>query len=212
MSGMQMYFYVVHSRKDHKRVDPILKGLQAKGVDVWADNMLAPGSNWGPKVYEAIKNAGGFLVIVSEESIHEPVIKGQLAILNRTRPGGAVVVMLDDIQDLPDDFDEMQPVRVAGDDTPTAVKKIAEAVQSVEVDEGNRNDIADDAAMKISEMVTESKRGAKAPGRGGGPPDSIFIVHGHDHILRDEVNAYLNELGVETVILSQIDVGQDSLF
>jgi predicted nucleotide-binding protein len=206
----ETFYYVVHSRKDHKRVDPILKGLQAKGVNVWADNMLAPGSNWGPKVYEAIKNAAGFLVIVSEQSLHEPAIKGQLAILSKTRPGGSAVVLLDDIQDVPQDFEELHPVRVAGDDTATAVSKIVEAVEQ---GGDNRNKIGDEAAMRISEMVTEQKRGAKAPGRGGGgPPDSIFIVHGHDHVLRDEVNAYLNSLGVETVILSQIDVGQDSLF
>ena len=205
------YYFIVHSRKDHQRVDPIMKGLLANGVNVWADNMLKPGTNWGTDVYEAIKNSRGLLAFISNASLKEPHIRAQLDILSRSRESDGVTVLLEEIEHPPQHLSSISPVNIAGADTATAVDTITEAIAALP---SKALDIADEEAKKISFLMAEQKRGVKTPGRGGAssPPDSIFIVHGHDHDLRDEVDAYLNTLGIETVILSQIDVGQDSLF
>ena len=47
---------------------------------------------------------------------------------------------------------------------------------------------------------------------GGAGRNAVFLVHGHDHAFRDEVDEHLRSLGVEPVVLSKVGGASQSLF
>src|SRR5512139_222192 len=63
------HIFVSYSRKNHEKVDQIVKRLQADGFEVWIDRQdLAGGQAWREEIVVAIDTAYAFLLVLSPAS------------------------------------------------------------------------------------------------------------------------------------------------
>lgn len=205
-------YFVIHSKKDHDAVEPIVKGLQAMGFRLWLDTMLTPGENWERAITEHIYNARGLLVFLSHASLAESGVQRQLEILAQGRTAYVVPILLEANVSLPTPLQSIARVDVAADTPAEAVQHIGTALQTLPAPPTDETCIEMPHANALAHVFAETRRGSKMPAPRATVPNSIFIVHGHDLELRDWVDSTLREWGIETVILQQIDAAHDSLF
>jgi len=209
------HYFVIHSKKDHQRVAPIIKHLQSKNYMIWADTMLNPGENWVKTIDDILRRARGLLVFISNNSLQEKAVQQQLDIIRRGNLTYVIPIMLEDVE-LPPELLTTIGIDITGSDTPTASAKIEAAIKNLPEKEVDISCLESDQVEDLAQTLANTRRGTKYSGDDQSAksriPDSIFIVHGHDIELRDEVEQTLRDWGIETVILQQIDAVNDSLF
>jgi predicted nucleotide-binding protein len=206
------FYFGTYARKDYERVHPIIDALRGEAVSVWVETMLQPGQDWTQTVSTALVEARGILFFLSQQSFETDFMQEQLALIALGKVGFVLPILLDEIF-FPPPFGQIPHVLAAGKSPAEAAQAIAErlreiqaaqaAIQAGDMPESELHNLADALAASLR---PEGRKSLKSQ------PDSIFIVHGHDLALRDEVAAYLTGLGIKTVILTEIAEGHQSLF
>lgn len=67
-SGDQPYIFVSYSHSDAERVYPLLSALKQRGLNIWYDEGLEPGSSWRAGLADSIQNCERVLFLVSSVS------------------------------------------------------------------------------------------------------------------------------------------------
>ncbi|MBD2465806.1 toll/interleukin-1 receptor domain-containing protein [Oscillatoria sp. FACHB-1407] len=68
--------FISYCRREAPFVDSFLKALEKRGFKVWLDyHVLVPGRPWEEQIYEGLKEAEVFLLVVSQESIASKNVK-----------------------------------------------------------------------------------------------------------------------------------------
>lgn len=67
--GDEPYIFVSYAHADSARVYPLLVDLRERGVNIWYDEGIEPGSKWREELSSAIQNAEKILFIASKKSV-----------------------------------------------------------------------------------------------------------------------------------------------
>lgn len=207
------YYFVAHSRKDQERVQLILEGLEkTHGIHLWLYNMLNPGEVWQERIEQALIEAKGLIVFITNAALQSPMVIAQMNALKVGKHEHLIGVALEKGIRLPPPFDVLPLVDVSEMTPAQASDRIWQAINSLPPLQVGETALTQTQMGSLANIIAE---GVRSPFRGLADKrqrDSIFIVHGHDLALRDEVEAYLNTLSIHSIILSEIDGGRASLF
>ncbi len=218
MTINEPYFFVSYSHRDADIVHEIVAGLQARGVKVWMDIDLMPGENWQRSITQALSGATGLIVFVSAAGMAPDWVGRELTAVAASEESFIIPVILERVPNLPHAISSRQWIDVSGY---PGLRQVEEAVEQLArtiawyVAERKAQAIPalrEADLMEIAASSVEQARGEKAPpAEAMALPDSVFIVHGHDLALRDQVEAYLASLGVKPIVLSKMANAQQSL-
>lgn len=217
------YLFVSYAREDASLVIPIVEAvrnefrLRGLNVDVWIDVAnLTPGQSWDVEITRALHDSVGLLVFVSPVAMESAWVKNEIVIAAERSGRLIIPVILRHVPNLPMELKSRQWLDLSRSrgkkDIRQAAQKIAGATES-HLDAKGAALHADPTITP--KVVSEIAEGIRAPPRASTqksrPPQSIFLVHGHDTVAVSEVETFLRERGVEPVILSKIGGTAQSL-
>lgn len=196
--------FISYARPDRTIVKQFADELNACGVDTWVDvEFLKPGQLWAEAISEKLTIADALVSVVSPTSLGSSWVYRELAEFSLLPDRTVIPVLVDgaEFSDLPRELAERQAVRIDhADQVRTAARQVAAQVHVVAHPPRSRH------AERISEtLANDLARDLRLPAAHGPEADrSIFLVHGHDHDLRDEVEGFLDTLGIKPVVLARV--------
>ena len=216
------YLFVSYARQDAETVLPIIEAVRqeyqhrALDIEIWVDiEKLVPGQRWDVEITRVLRDSVGLLVFVSPArcsrrgSAEDPAAVEHLDRL-------IIPIILEHVPNLPTDLSRRQWLDLSRprkrSDLQGAAQLIAEATEIHLISEEAPPPVSSSVAPTIAASIAKEARGVKPPDAGKGePPDSAFLVHGHDSAALAEMEAYLTELGVKTFVLSRVGGSAQSL-
>jgi predicted nucleotide-binding protein len=212
------YYFVSYAREDAAVVHRVVDGIQNQGVTIWLDTMLMPGENWADAIVQAVHRAAGLILFVSQASMDSEWIRRELRIVAQQPESCVIPVILENVADLPEEIRSIQWIdarQLQGEEQVRFI--VGELIRAIAHYErqGVRPQVPELDEEALDELAFENV--AKARGAEAGPPpavvapDAVFIVHGHDLALRDEVEQYIASLGVKPIVLTKLSNTQLSL-
>jgi predicted nucleotide-binding protein len=219
MTGEGKHLYVSYSRKDAQLVGQFVQQLtftlrqHDTPVDIWLDQQsLMPGTVWQKSIDEAIRTSVGLLVFLSPASMRSKFVLAELQAALADQERFISPIVLGDVprESLPAVLGDRILLKLPS--APTS-RQIVEAVQRVAVHINTwlmqhpqtPPPLVTPGAKKLAAEAVQSVRAAtsRQTEDDHAPPDSVFVVHGHDpDALTDVCNA-LSEFGVRPVVLSR---------
>ena len=191
--------------------------LRSPELVVWLDvEFLRPGESWEPAIARHVLAADAFVHLTSPESLRSPGAARALAAFAKRSDRPVVPVLLGDVSlrgdelDLPSPLTRIPPVRVADPDDGEQLARAARTVAGLLREFGPGRPApqsAEQPARRIARANADRLRHPRAA-----PPDHVFLVHGRDLAFRDEVDEYLDQLGLTPIILAKADSEERSLF
>lgn len=218
MSGQPIRnLFVSYARADAGHVRRFLDVLNIEvaarklPVNLWRDEeALQPGVSWLTTIAEAIENSVGLLLFVSPASMKSDWVRQELHAIMGTGDRLVVPVILEHVPNLPAELARVQWLDISPDLEDDArlrkhAARLAEAIESKLPAYRDTVPLSRDDAKKLAELTASGVRESAAPDReeSSGPPNSVFVVHGHDLATRDLVCDALSALSVEPIVLSQ---------
>jgi predicted nucleotide-binding protein len=233
MATAKPFLFVSYAREDYATVSRFVSTLRSLGVDTWMDvDALKPGELWEQSIHSALTKADGLLIFVSRNSMGSQWVKFEVQAIFEREEMRVIPVILEEVADLPPALRKRQWLMLT-DASAEAIDRAArtlaeqfrsaapveerpvtprlEAVTSWVLDKARGL-----AAPGVEPSVAAGAESLSVPGPAGAkasqqPPDSIFVVHGHDLGFRDGVVNYVRGLQIKPVILSRIGGAQQSL-
>lgn len=203
------FYFVVHSKKDHDRVLPVVEILE-QDIEVWLDTMLQPGQNWRQTIYEVLHRAAGLLLFISQANLETKPMQQRLQQMAAARPGFIIPIMLDDVHMRDADIAAHDPINA----TRLAPAEIAQAILT-RIYQTNRGLPAlptSDEIDTLAQSVAEQVRGETGGDQPAEIPTAVFIVHGHDTELLQQAEDCLRDLNIHPIVLVNIGGVELSLF
>lgn len=213
--------YVSYARTDRDIVVPIVHELRRLGLQVWIDSEeLKAGESWEKQIMEALVRANVVIMFLSQTSIKSKWVMSELA-----QARGAFVdvipVLIDKVEkaQLPPELRSMTFVDATNfsesalvSSTAREIARVADATKETTHDQkivadffrmlSSRSSTANALAAQSKEVVSASKDEA---------PNSVFVVHGHDDQMLEEVVTFIEGKGLKVVVLKDIGGASRSL-
>ena len=198
--------FVSYARPDGPTVGKFADALRAAGVDVRIDfEFLRPGDDWAQSIGEHLAAADALVVFVSPASRDSTYVQRELEAFAEAshRPIFPILINGAGFRDLSPGLVRYQAVVVGtGADIAPTANMIAERLFGIERERA----LSDDASLRVEQLADDIAADRRRPVPKTPAADRrIFMVHGHDRQLRDEVREFLRTLGLEPVILSEAD-------
>ena len=211
------YVFVSYSRRDNQIVREIVDGLKVYGINVWLDvENLLPGQQWEVQIRKALENASGLLVFVSSASMESDFVRAELQAMVEGRSGLIIPIILEHVDNLPLSLQAYQWVDISNLREPSelqeATKQIADAILLAGPLSEQQVPLSEDSAKKAAKTIATATKEPPRLTEIEQPPESVFIVHGHDKIFLDVVEGYVKNLGIEPIVLTRIGGQAQSLF
>jgi predicted nucleotide-binding protein len=219
--------FVSYAKQDAEHVLPVVDAvtteyrLRGLPVEVWIDfTHLTPGEHWDLEIERALKDSIGMLVFVSPAAIASDWVGRELMSALTHQDRLIIPVILRHVPNLPPALKQRQWLDLSSSphltraDILRAAKLIADATEEKLNAPGAAPTppVTAAAAPAIAATIAEEARGAhKAAASTVGPPDSVFVVHGHDQSALSEMEKYLTSVGVTPIILSKLGGAEQSL-
>jgi predicted nucleotide-binding protein len=201
--------FVSYARPDARIAQALVDRLRRYDVETWVDyDQLGLGVDWTQAIAEGLQRADGLVVIASERSKGSEWVTRELRLaLSRDTPIFPIVV--DDFKFLPGELRHIQAALVSSDEFDASIDNAARGIaiwidrkKPARLDPNFVNKLSDELAeeaQKAGEHVTEDAK------------RSVFVAHGHDDSALQEVTAYLRELGINPIVLRDMEEPEDSL-
>lgn len=204
------YFFVSYSRRDSERVLEIVRRLQEAKINLWVDQFaITPGERWDSAIDDALRSAIGLIIFLSSHSTASEYVRDELSYAMAN--GGAIVPVLLEDTEIPFRLANTQYIDLRDGNRATE-SVLIERLKSLASTANVETKLKDSETRFIAREVAEEIRKKETSKRNEIPPESVFIVHGHDVDLLEEIETYLIQLGVEPVVLSKMDNKHNSLF
>jgi len=85
--GNDPYIFVSYSHKDSAQVFPILQKLHERGLRVWYDEGIDPGSEWPEEIANHLLNCGLFLLFMSPDAAESHNVRREITMaVDRKKP------------------------------------------------------------------------------------------------------------------------------
>jgi predicted nucleotide-binding protein len=216
---MNPLLFVSYAREDYETVSRFASSLRSLGIETWIDvDSLRPGEKWEPAIRNAIGQADGLLFFVSKHSMSSRWVKFEIDAMVEGSEMLVIPVILDDVPDLPSSIQARQWIDLrsaSAAEMTRAASVLARSLTSLPPSRPRPSTVHLDAlamwtlAKARGQGIPRSEPAA-APAQE--PLNSIFVVHGHDSSLREDVVGYVVQLKLHPVILSRVGEAQQSLF
>jgi predicted nucleotide-binding protein len=225
MTSKRKHLFVSYAQQDAEIVSQFVAQLrhqlrQRQPVDVWMDRQeLTPGANWEKSIEEAIRTSVGVLVFLSAASVRSELVSREVeAAADQGRlivpiVLGDVSSVLGDVSSVPRELNYIQTAPTSVQ-MPQAAVRVAEVIDSwLRQHPQTPPPLVAPEAKKFAEEAAESVRAAisRQTEDDQAPPESVFVVHGHDADTLRDVCDVLSGFGVRPVVLSQIEGPVQSL-
>jgi predicted nucleotide-binding protein len=216
------YLFVSYARPDAEAVRLVVDALKGElarrsiAVSVWMDtDDLQPGQQWQAEIERVLRESVGLLCFISRSSVASSWVRSEIYAAAQTKDRLILPVMLEKV-DLPETLSKFQWVDLSGRRTraklQAAVKRIADATAESLGDKKTRAPVPAAKAPALAARIAEEVRSAGPQGEDEtAPPDTVFVVYGHAEKTLEEVETYLNKIGVKTIVLSRIPGAEQSL-
>jgi predicted nucleotide-binding protein len=217
------YLFVSYARQDAGVVLPIVEAvrheyrLRALDVDVWIDvEGLLPGQSWDAEITRVLRDSIGLLVFVSPAAMESDWVRGEITAAAVHHNRLIIPVILRHVPNLPLALSKWQWLDLSDrhkkSDLQRAAREIANATEAHLSAKRTTPPVAEEDAPTIAASIAQEARSVRQPDTGKEqPPDSVFLVHGHDNAALSEMEAYLTDLGVKSFILSRVGGSAQSL-
>ncbi len=210
------YLFASYSLKDRASVVPFIEILKSHGVNVFYDADLRPGEDWQRALLTALEGAAGILVFASQRSMQSVWVQKEIAAMIGSTGKLVIPIILEHTADMPPELRNRQWVDLTGDksdaELDSAAQRIAEVFRSLQPAPPHITVGPDiEAQQAINEFAADIRREQRPP-EVDSPPDSVFIVHGHDTSLLDDVEACIKQLDIRPVVLTRQRGASQSLF
>jgi len=216
------YLFVSYSRADAKLVlrvvEEVREQFRQRSLDIvpWVDVAnLEPGQSWAAEIERALKESIGVLVFVSPSAMRSAWVSRELISAATALDRLIVPVILQHVPHLPKELAERQWIDLSGShtkaDLAAASRGIADAVAAHAHIEHTQPPVAPSDVPNIASEIANGVRQATGGAETAGPPQSIFLVHGHDKNALSELKNYLVSVGVRPIVLSEVGGSSQSL-
>lgn len=202
--------FLSYARPDQEVAVALADALREVGIDVWADfSNLAIGEDWEQAIGAGLRRADGIVVVASAQSSKSKwVIHEMEAALNSGTQIFPVVVNSFDF--LPRRLQHIQAAKVSTSDLRWSVRGAAAQIQRT-LNSVKPNSPLDDRFLEglASELATEARSAGEQVSESA--KHSVFVVHGRDLSALNEVKGYLASIGVDAVVLKEMEEQEISL-
>jgi predicted nucleotide-binding protein len=202
-----------YARVDAPTVQLFAQALRSAGVQVLLDvEFLKPGERFEPAILAKLRSADALVFFVSPASLQSAWTRAELQAFGEASDKVIFPVLIngEGYDNLPSDLAQYQALLIENDSAiPAAANRLAEALASFI---SRPRELTPEAERRASDLAAGIADGIRRPVVDPAQAaNSIFLVHGHDHGFRDEVQQYLQTRGIRSVILSQVAGGSQSL-
>lgn len=206
--------FLSYARPDSVAVRAFADEMQAHGFAVSLDvEFLQPGEPWKDAILAHVLAADAFVFFASPASARSTWVTQELTAFIDHSDRLVVPVLLDDVSvaDLPASLVRYQGVVV---DDPADHAQIAAAANTIAatldrlITNIPKSAGPAEDAQRLASGLAENLR---CPLDTATPTDHVFLVHGHDLRFRDEVELFLADLGLRSVVLSKAESEERSL-
>jgi predicted nucleotide-binding protein len=213
------YIFASYARSDVESVRPIVDAIreefQSRDLDVsiWLDiEELRAGERWDHQIEAVLRQCIGLLVFVSPASMQSDWVRRELKVTIERQDRLVLPIILQQTQ-LPKELELIQ--WIDPNDAPNlheVAVRVATATEHYLNSHPTRPAVSAAEAPTIAAQIAQDTReSSKAGVADTAVPDSVFIVYGHHTASLNEVEDYLQSLGVKTVVLSKIGGAAQSL-
>lgn len=210
------YFFIAYARQDIEVVQTVVSRLKDVGIATWMDlERLKPGESWDESIRDALEGAVGMLVFVSTASMKSQSVN--LAVQRAAQGTDYLIIpiFLERVDELPHELLIRHGVDLTGGASADAIDRlvydVVRAVRRATVRTPTKIS-ATDATRFASQVAAEARGHTIEQERESGHPDAAFVVHGSDHNLLGEVEAFLVAHNVKAVVLTRVLGAEQSLF
>lgn len=192
--------------------------LRSTGINVLLDTeFLKPGERFETAILEKVRSADALVFFVSPSSLHSKWVETELLAFSEASNKVIVPILINGAHytDLPGGLARYYALLVENEAAiPGVARRVADALdeQASDPRPAESEELSPEAGRRGADLAASIAAAIRAP-----VPDpqrvgnSVFLVHGHDHKFRDEVDLYLQKLGIQPVILSKVRGGSRSL-
>jgi predicted nucleotide-binding protein len=210
------YVFVSYARTDREPVRQVVDELHKIGIDTWTDlENLSPGEDWEKSIYDAIRKTLAMVVFISPQLGKREWILHEVELALRQKVKILPVLLRDTpIHELPPFLARIQWLDMGRFNPASAPKETAAEIARF-LNRMDRGSTEAEVPIKHDQLA----RALAAEARGqtdqkdppSTPPNSIFVVHGHDEgFLQDVVN-FLQRLGIVPLVMKDIGEAATSL-
>jgi predicted nucleotide-binding protein len=207
--------FISYRREDRDYANAIALALKSAGLKVWWDADLLPGQPWAQQIRSAL---GGAPIVLGVLSPHSVKSEWVLRELEYAKDDNLIVapVLVGGLQpeQLPANLAKTQALILDDARPKDSAREIAERLKAVLKTVPRRN-IGGEAGGRLAQASAETAREASmvpSDVAGAKPPESIFVIHGHDDDMRSKVTSELERLGVKAIVLQLVRTSDDNLF
>ena len=207
-----------YARADASIVRLFAEELRVAGIDVSLDTeFLRPGEPFEVVILNRVRSADALIFFVSPSSLQSKWVEDELLAFSETSNKAVFPILINGAgyKDLPARLAEYQALLVADDSAiPGVARQLAEVLTSHLSESGTTGfgDLSPESGKRGAELAASIAADIRSP---ASDPvkvaNSVFLVHGHDHVFRNEVEQHLRMLGIQPVILSKVRGGSRSL-
>lgn len=212
---MKPYLFVSYAREDFEIVSKVISLLKEQGINTWSDELLQPGQNWEVKIFEALSNAAGLLVFVSEKSLSSNWIRKELSEALKNQEKLIIPVVIDSTANVPEELRQFQWLDISEVKNKKELRdytvRIAHTIEK-NFNERSKSYPGFSDSRRAQEMADELRNQFHSHEPEGDPPQSVFIVHGHDENLLREVESFISSKDIKPVVLKRVLGPEESLF
>jgi predicted nucleotide-binding protein len=204
------FVFISYARHDLEPVRQVVVALKHLGIETWvyADQLVA-GDSWERSIRDALMRAQAILVFITPESMATRYLVQEISLA--LEHGARIIPVL--LRPTPLDKLPMNlkcihwldatrfPAQTAAVDTARAIASILQR-WSAEPSDTLREPVREDLARAFSAQASGAVQ-EKAPGEAS-PPDSVFVVHGHDEGLLSEVVEFVTALNIRPIVMKEV--------
>ena len=209
------FVYLSYSRVDRDFVAPIAQEIANLGIDVWIDfERLMAGDSWEARIEDALAKTTTLVFFVSHTSMRSDWVRAELA--QAVANGARVIPVLIDrvpVDQMPLSLRKIQWLDATAHPPDTAAKSVAaEIVRIVSGSTpGIPGSLLKGAARDAARAFAAQSKGEDTRPPRSEAPTSVFVVHGHDEDMLNEVVQYIETLGVKAIVLKNVGGASRSL-
>ncbi len=199
-----------YARADAPIVRSFARELRSVGIQVLLDTeFLRPGERFETVILDKVRSADALVFFVSPSSLQSKWVEAELLAFSEVSNKVIAPVLINGAVygDLPPQLAKYHALIVAdGPEIPDAARRLADALswQVSKAHSAESEELSTEVGRRGADLAASIAADIRAPipdpSRVG---NSVFLVHGHDHVFRDEVEQYLQKLGIQPIILSK---------
>ncbi len=218
------HLFVSYARADFERIKPVIEAIKSEfkrralDADVWVDlDRLKPGEMWTHKIERALTESIGLIVFVSPASMGSNWVAKKLSAAGRN-DSLIFPIILDHVSDLPAFVSNRQWLDLSGPHLADRhrIRRAAREVQALRLHMAHletRSPVTkEDRPRVAADLAKEVRERSRPLGGGVDPPDSVFLVHGHDKRFLQQIEEFLSKHHVKPIVLSKQRGDEQSLF